>query len=142
MCGRMPLVLFSEDGIAQNRSSTNRLLQHRRAKCCNCLYEVKVDCCSRMRYNPINNNIMAVHSMLDAMEGMLYLPGLRRCSVEIVVKVLEVRGAGVACYGGGLRRVLGTVENCPRGDALCAGSVGGDAFVLLCMLEAGLCLRR
>jgi len=104
-----------------------------------------------MRYNRINNNIMAVQSMLEAMEGMLYLPGLRRCSVEIEVKVLEVRGAGVACGGGGLRRVLGAVENCAQhavgttGDALCAGSVGGgggDAFVLLYMLEAGLRLRR
>ena len=51
-----------------------------------CLYEVKeIDCCSRMRENRINNYIMDVQSMLEAMEGMLYLPVLRRYSVEIVL---------------------------------------------------------
>ena len=33
-----------------------------------------MDCCSRMRDNPINNYITALQSMLEAMEGTLYLP--------------------------------------------------------------------
>ena len=57
----------------------------------------KIDCCSRMRYNPINNDIMA---MLEAMEGTLYLPVtkvLPRRDCALSTKVLEVLEVGALC---------------------------------------------
>ena len=49
-----------------------------------------VDCCSRMRYNPINNYIMAVQSMPEAMADMFYLKGLLRRNFALSTTVLEI----------------------------------------------------
>ena len=64
-----------------------------------CLYEVKqIDYCSRMRYSPKNNYIIA---MLEAMEGMRYLQVLRCYSVRLcsVSKALEVWALYALCAG-------------------------------------------
>ena len=74
-----------------------------------------------MRYNPVNNYIMAVQSMLEAMEGTYALSTkvLLRKDCALSTNVLEVVlymlcvlellwGAGVATYTGG-RGKLGTI---------------------------------
>ena len=62
----------------------------RRAKCYAHIYVLVR---SQMRYDPINNYIMAVQNMLEARDGMRRLTVLRCYSVEIVLclrKVLEL----------------------------------------------------
>ncbi len=63
-----------------------------------------MDCCSRMGYNPINNYITALQSMLEAMEGTRYLPVtkvlLRRdCALSTtVLEVLEGMLCVLRCW--------------------------------------------
>ena len=58
-----------------------------------------------MRYNPINKCIMAVQSMLEAMEGMLYLLVLRRDCAQST-KVPEVMRFVLLC----MLEVFGALE--------------------------------
>ena len=87
-----------------------------------CLYEVKqIDCCSRTRYDPLNNYIMAVQSMLDleGAEGAEATAGTAGTegaegTAGMEGKVLEVL-EGVICVLELLedvRRVLEAVEIC------------------------------
>ena len=61
-----------------------------------------------MRYNPVNNYIVLVQSMLEGMEGMeglegmLYLLVLKCSSVEIVLSTKELEGC--ALYARVVRR--------------------------------------
>ena len=84
-----------------------------------------IDCCSRMRYDPINNYITAVQRMLEAYAlSTIYLPILRCSSVEIVPSLLRRQKMleGVLCVVELPEAVMKVVE-----VVLC---------MLLCILEA------
>ena len=104
---------------------------------------------------------MAGQSMLEAMEGMIYLPVLRRNSVEIVLCLEGVKRLCAALYTGsygGWALFAGGVKGGggAGGDALCASLYAGGCgewlylleamrHVLLCMVEAAegrFCSRR